>query len=53
MYENKYWLKFIITGKPQDYLNYKESSNIQQLNGGEGIAFNHRRPCNQRNEHKG
>ena len=53
MEQNKSWLKFIITGDPQDYLNYKEYSQKQQLNGGEGSAHHDRWPYNQRNEYKG
>lgn len=50
---NKSWLKFIITGKPQDYLNYKEDLEKQQINGGEGSANYNRWPCNQRNDYTG
>lgn len=53
MEQNKLWLKFIITGKPQDYLNYKENFQKQQITGGEGSAHYNRRSCNQRNEYKG
>lgn len=53
MQQNKSWLKFIITGKPQDYLNYKETAKQQEILGGEGIAHYNRRPCNQGNEYKG
>ena len=53
MEQNKYWLKFIITGNPKDYLKFNEECKQQGIRGGEGIAHNDRRPCNQRNNYKG
>ncbi len=53
MQQNKSWLKFIITGDPKDYLNYKETAKQHEMLGGEGSAYYNRRPCNQGNEYKG
>lgn len=53
MTENQSWLKFVITGNPKDYLTYKQNIAVKQLNGGDGDAYNDKRPCNKRNEHKG
>ncbi len=53
MEQNKSWLKFIITGKPKDYLIYKENLQKQHINGGEGSAHYDGWPCNQRNDYKG
>lgn len=53
MKQNKSWLKFIITGNPKDYLNYKENTQKQEISGGEGSAHYNRRPCNKGNEYKG
>lgn len=42
MEPQKYWLKFIISGKPQDYLNYIDSikKNGEAVNG--NSLFNRR-----------
>ena len=53
MQQNKSWLKFIITGNPKDYLNYKENAQKLQINGGEGSANYNRRPCDKGNKYKG
>ena len=45
MQGNKEWLKFIISGKIDDYLNYKNSLTKQQLYGGENHPIFDRRPC--------
>lgn len=53
MSENQLWLKFIISGKPQDYLNYAQKVKQQEFFGGDGIAHYDGRTCDQRNDHKG
>ncbi len=53
MLQNKSWFKFIITGNPKDYLEYKEVTQIQHISRGEGSAYYDRWPCNKGNEYKG
>lgn len=53
MEQNKSWLKFIITGKIDDYLTYKQNSQKQQLNGGGEIAHYNRRIGDQGNKYQG
>lgn len=53
MEQNKFWLKFIISGKPQDYLTYVNNCNQQKISGGEVYANYNRWTCNKGNEHKG
>ncbi len=53
MMQNKAWLKFLITGNPKDYLNYKSSKNEQQFYRGEETAYYDRWPCDKGNEYKG
>ena len=53
MLQNKAWLKFLITGNPKDYLNYKNKANEQQIYGGEDTAYYDRWPCDKGNEYKG
>ncbi len=53
MQQNKHWLKFIITGKPQDYLNYKDTCKKTEILDGEVYEHNNRWPCNKGNEYKG
>lgn len=52
MQENKFWLKFVITGKPQDYLTYINNCKEKSLAGGEVYAHNNRRPCDKGNQCK-
>lgn len=53
MQQNKAWLKFLITGNPKDYLNYKNITHEQELYGGEDTANYDRWPCNQGNDYQG
>ena len=53
MYDNKAWLKFLITGNPKDYLNYKNNINKQQLYRGEDTAYYDRWSSDKRDEYKG
>ena len=53
MHQNKAWLKFLITGNPKDYLDYKNNNNKTQLYWGEGTAHYDRWPCNKGNKYKG
>ena len=53
MNQNKLWLKFLITGNPQDYLKYKNNVKERQLYGGEDTAHYDRWPCNKGNNYKG
>ena len=51
MQQNKSWLKFIITGNPNDYLTYKEFAQIEQINGGGEFANYDRWFGDKGNEH--
>lgn len=51
--QNKFWFKFIITGNPKDYLEYKNEIKKQQLYRGEDTAHYDRWTCHKRNEYKG
>ena len=53
MLQNKAWLKFLITGNPNDYLKYKNKTNELYLYGGEDTAYYDRWPCDKGNEYKG
>ena len=53
MYENKSWLKFLITGNPKDYLEYKNSINKQEMYGGEETAHYDRWPCDKGDKYQG
>ena len=53
MHQNKAWLKFLITGNPTDYLNYKSYKNQQEMYRGEDAAYYDRWPCDKGNEYKG
>lgn len=53
MNDNKAWLKFLNTGNPKDYLNYKSKTNEQQLYRGEDTAYYDRWPCDKGNEYQG
>ncbi len=53
MQQNKSWLKFLITGNPKDYLEYKNFSKQQQLYRGEETAYYDRWSCDKRDEYKG
>lgn len=53
MEQNKSWLKFIITGKIDDYLTYKQNSQKHQVNGGGEIAHYNRRTGDQGNKYQG
>ncbi len=53
MTENKFWFKFILSGKPQDYLKYKDSCKKQELIGGEVYEHNDRWLGNKGNQYKG
>ena len=53
MHNNKAWLKFLITGNPKDYLNYKNKTECQELFGGEDTAYYDRWPSYQGNDYKG
>lgn len=53
MQQNKSWLKFLITGNPKDYLDYKNNSKQQQLYRGEETAYYDRWSCDKRDEYKG
>ncbi len=52
MQQNELWLKFIISGKPQDYLSYINSVK-QHCSGGGIYEHNNRWPCDKGNEYKG
>lgn len=53
MQQNKAWLKFLITGNPQYYLDYKNNTNQQQLYRGEDTAYCDRWPSDKRDEYQG
>ncbi len=53
MQQNKAWLKFLITGNPKDYLNYKNNINQQIIYGGEDTAHYDRWSCDKGDEYKG
>ena len=53
MDKNSSWLKFVITGKIDDYLSYKENTKKEHLNGGENIADYNGRTCDKRNDYQG
>lgn len=53
MFQNKAWLKFLITGNPKDYLNYKNVINTQELYWGEEAAHYDRWSCDQGNDYQG
>lgn len=40
MDKEKYWLKFIITGKPEDYLKYTSAKLLENKAVGEYSLFN-------------
>ena len=51
--QNRAWIKFLITGNPRDYLEYKNITKQQQIYGGEDTAYYDRWPCNKGNNYKG
>lgn len=53
MEQNKSWLKFIITGRAEDYLLYVENAKKEKLSGGDNDADNNRRSGYKRDEYKG
>jgi hypothetical protein len=53
MMQNKAWLKFLITGNPKDYLDYKSNKNQQDLYRGEDAAYYDRWTSDKRDEYKG
>lgn len=53
MQQNKSWLKFLITGNPRDYLDYKNTIKQQQLYRGEDTAHYNRWTGDQRDEYEG
>ncbi|MBQ6717297.1 MAG: hypothetical protein IJN22_00170 [Clostridia bacterium] len=53
MQQNKAWLKFLITGNPKDYMNYKNKATEQEIYRGEDTAYYDRWPCNKGNNYKG
>ncbi len=53
MTENKLWLKFVISGKPQDYLSYISCCKEQSLVGGEVYAHHNRWTCYKGDQRKG
>ena len=53
MHHNKAWLKFLITGNPKDYLEYKSNINQRDLYGGEDTAYYDRWSCDKGNNYKG
>ena len=53
MQQNKAWLKFLITGNPKDYLEYKNNNKKQEIYGGEDTAYYNGWSSNQGNKYKG
>lgn len=53
MQQNKAWLKFLITGNPKDYMDYKNKATEQEIYRGEDTAYYDRWPCNKGNNYKG
>ncbi len=53
MIEQEKWLKFIITGKIDDYLEYKTNCKKANLYGGGQNSFFDRRPCDKGREYRG
>lgn len=53
MEENKQWLKFIITGKVDDYLAYKTYCKEQEMLGGVDYSLFDGRPCNKGSKYRG
>lgn len=53
MQQNRAWLKFLITGNPKDYLNFKNKANEQEIYRGEDTANYDRWPCDKGNDYKG
>ena len=51
MFQNKAWLKFLITGDPKDYLKYKNTAKKQELYGGEDTAHYDRWPGDKGNKY--
>lgn len=51
MEQNKLWLKFLITGNPNDYLKYKNNVKQQQFYRGEDTAYYYRWSCDQRDKY--
>ncbi len=53
MYQNKSWLKFLITGNPKDYLDYKSKKEQYDFYRGEDAAYYDRWSCHKRDDYKG
>lgn len=53
MESDKNWLKFIISGSVEDYLNYVNSCKNSNIAEGENYGHHHRRPCDKGNEYRG
>ena len=53
MINNKAWFKFLITGNPKDYVDYKNKSTQQNFYGGDDAEYFDRWPCDKGNEYKG
>lgn len=53
MNKNEFWLKFIITGNPKDYLKYVENTKKNELFGGVVSATDNRWSCNKGDNYKG
>ena len=45
------WEKFILSGKIDDYLNYKTECKSKELIGGESNSYYNRRPCDKGSKH--
>lgn len=53
MQQNKAWLKFLITGNPNDYLKYKQTVKEKEFLRGEKTAYNNRWSGDKGNEYTG
>lgn len=52
MESDKNWLKFIISGRVDDYLNYINFCKSKSITEGEAYGHHNRRPCDKGNEHR-
>ncbi len=53
MESHKNWLKFIISGKIDDYISYKNNCQKQEIYGGGQNQIFNGRPCDKGSEYRG
>lgn len=53
MSKEKDWLRFIISGRVDDYIRYTDSVKKESLNGGEKNSFHNGCSCNKGEQYRG